>query len=97
MPARLITRTNECLPWQKSVGAAESTLDKVAPYLVGHTVEEVERELIIHTLAHHCGSRTRSARMLGISIRCIRNKIHAYEDQGITVSAPGEAHVRVQH
>jgi len=61
MPARLITRTDECLPSRKPVDAAEFTLDKVAPYLVGHTVEEVERELIIHTLAHHCGSLTRSA------------------------------------
>jgi DNA-binding NtrC family response regulator len=72
-------------------------MDEVVPYLVGHTVKEVERELILHTLVHHCGSRTRSARILGISIRCIRIKIHEYEDLGIAVAAPGEPRVPVRH
>jgi hypothetical protein len=65
-------------------------MDAVIPHLVGHTIEEVERELILHTLARYCGSRTRSAGVLGISIRCIRNKIREYEDLGISVSAPSE-------
>ena len=65
-------------------------MDEVIPHLVGHTIEEVERELILHTLARYCGSRTRSASVLGISIRCIRNKIREYEDLGISVSAPSE-------
>jgi len=63
-------------------------MDEVISHLVGHTIEEVERELILHTLARYCGSRTRSASVLGISIRCIRNKIREYEDLGISVSAP---------
>lgn len=62
-------------------------------YLVGHTIDEVERELILHTLIHCCGSRTRSANILGISIRCMRNKIHEYEDLGIAVRAPREPRV----
>ena len=65
-------------------------MDEVIPHLVGHTIEEVERELILHTLARYCGSQTRSASVLGISIRCMRNKIREYEDLGIGVSAPGE-------
>jgi DNA-binding NtrC family response regulator len=64
------------------------TMEEVVPYLVGHTVEEVERELILHTLDHYKGSRTQSARVLGISIRCIRNKIHEYESLGITALTP---------
>jgi hypothetical protein len=66
------------------------TKDEVIPHLVGHTIEEIERELILHTLARYCGSRTRSASVLGISIRCIRNKIREYEDLGIGVPAPSE-------
>ena len=44
--------------------------------LVGHTVAEVECELIVETLKDQCGSRTASAKLLGISIRTLRNKIH---------------------
>ncbi len=74
----------------RSIGFGELTIDEVVPHLVGHTVKEVERELIIHTLARHHGSRTISCRTLGISIRCIRNKIHEYEELGIAVPEPGE-------
>jgi len=56
--------------------------------LVGCSVYEVERELILETLRHYKGSRTVSANILKISIRCIRNKIHEYEQSGIAVSAP---------
>jgi two-component system response regulator FlrC len=70
-----------------------STLDhlpnEIASRLVGHTVEEIERELILYTLAYHCGSRTRAAAVLGISIRTLRNKIHEYESLGIAVPLPG--------
>ena len=74
----------------RRVGFAEFTIDEIVPHLVGHTVKEVERELIIHTLARHHGSRTISCRVLGISIRCIRNKIREYEELGIAVPAHEE-------
>ena len=74
--------------------AVASTLDhlpnEIATLLVGHTVEEIERELILFTLAYHCGCRTRAAGVLGISIRTLRNKIHEYESLGIAVPFPGE-------
>src|SRR5262245_16126563 len=61
--------------------------DQVAEKLVGHTVAEVERALIIRTLCSAEGNRTRAATTLGISIRCLRNKIHAFKKQGIAVPA----------
>jgi two-component system, response regulator FlrC len=64
--------------------------NEIASYLVGHTVEEIERELILHTLAYYCGSRTRAAIALKISIRTLRNKIHEYEAIGIAVPSPGD-------
>ena len=86
-----ITRTPKNLASRTAVVSRPGlTMDAVIPHLVGHTIEEVERELILRTLARYCGSRTRSASLLGISIRCIRNKIREYEDLGIDVSAPGE-------
>jgi DNA-binding NtrC family response regulator len=59
--------------------------------LVGRTVAEVERELIIDTLAHCLGNRTHAANVLGISIRTLRNKLKQYSSAGAAVPAPGEA------
>jgi DNA-binding NtrC family response regulator len=59
--------------------------------LVGRKVEEVERELIIETLSHCLGNRTRAAEILGISIRTLRNKLGEYRAAGIAVPpAPGQ-------
>ena len=46
--------------------------------LVGRTVEDVEKELIIDTLDHCLGNRTQAAQVLGISIRTLRNKLNQY-------------------
>jgi two-component system, response regulator FlrC len=59
--------------------------------LVGRTVADVERDLILATLKHCLGNRTRAARVLGISIRTLRNKLNAYAAAGLAVpSANGE-------
>ncbi|MEM7044335.1 MAG: sigma-54 dependent transcriptional regulator [Pseudomonadota bacterium] len=50
--------------------------------LVGQSVAEVERRLIVDTLAHTLGNRTRAATILGISIRTLRNKLKQYADEG---------------
>ncbi|HEC90644.1 MAG TPA: sigma-54-dependent Fis family transcriptional regulator [Alphaproteobacteria bacterium] len=59
--------------------------------LVGHTVAEVERDLIIDTLGHCLGNRTHAANILGISIRTLRNKLKQYTQQGFQVPMPGES------
>jgi DNA-binding NtrC family response regulator len=60
--------------------------------LVGRTVADVERDLIIDTLQHCLGNRTHAANILGISIRTLRNKLKEYNDRGISVPlAGGEA------
>ncbi len=59
--------------------------------LVGHTVAEVERDLIIETLQHCLGNRTHAANILGISIRTLRNKLKQYSEEGVPVPMPGEA------
>jgi len=57
--------------------------------LVGRTVADVERDLIIDTLKHTLGNRTHAARILGISIRTLRNKLNAYVQEGLSVPAAG--------
>jgi len=59
--------------------------------LVGRTVADVERDLIIDTLQHCLGNRTHAANILGISIRTLRNKLKLYGGQGFAVPNPGEA------
>ena len=58
--------------------------------LVGQTVAEVERDLIIETLHHCLGNRTHAANILGISIRTLRNKLKQYTGEGVSVPMPGE-------
>jgi Bacterial regulatory protein, Fis family len=56
-----------------------------AGMLVGRTLPEVERDLILETLSHCRGNRTHAAKMLGISIRTLRNKLGKYSDAGTQV------------
>ncbi len=58
--------------------------------MVGRTVADVERELIIDTLQHCLGNRTHAANILGISIRTLRNKLKIYGNKGFLVPQPGE-------
>lgn len=57
--------------------------------LVGRTVSDVERELILNTLDHCLGNRTHAANILGISIRTLRNKLKEYSDAGVAVPESG--------
>ena len=56
--------------------------------LVGRTMDEVERDLIIETLGHTLGNRTHAATILGISIRALRNKLRDYAQSGVAVPPP---------
>ncbi|MCZ8261760.1 MAG: sigma-54 dependent transcriptional regulator [Beijerinckiaceae bacterium] len=80
--------------------ANEATARKVAEAaeaatraLVGRTVADVERELILDTLDHCLGNRTHAAKILGISIRTLRNKLNEYVAVGIDVPEPGAARI----
>jgi DNA-binding NtrC family response regulator len=61
---------------------------------VGRTVAEVERDLILMTLRHCLGNRTRAANLLGISLRTLRNKLNEYASQGMPVPPPGGGEMR---
>ena len=59
--------------------------------LVGRTMDDVERDLILQTLTHTLGNRTHAATILGISIRALRNKLRDYSAAGLEVTPPGMA------
>jgi DNA-binding NtrC family response regulator len=66
-----------------AVGRAAST-----DGLIGKTLADVERDLILDTLKHYLGNRTHAANILGISIRTLRNKLKQYSDSGADVPMP---------
>jgi DNA-binding NtrC family response regulator len=78
-----------CDPASRAARAAEA----VTRALVGRTVAEVERDLILDTLDHCLGNRTHAAKILGISIRTLRNKLGEYASAGVMVPVPGQARV----
>lgn len=59
-------------------GMAPGTNEMAMRNLVGRSIEDVERELILGTLEHCLGNRTHAANILGISIRTLRNKLKEY-------------------
>jgi len=71
--------------------AAKAATQINAEGLVGRTVADVERELILETLNHCLGNRTHAATILGISIRTLRNKLKQYTEEGVSVPMPGES------
>jgi two-component system response regulator FlrC len=69
---------------------AAQAAETISRAMVGRTVADVERDLILDTLDHVLGNRTHAANILGISIRTLRNKLNQYADEGVAVPGPGE-------
>ena len=75
------------LPDVRSQTAVDNAAAVATRGLVGRTVADVERDLILDTLDHCLGNRTHAANILGISIRTLRNKLREYSDAGLADSA----------
>ena len=65
---------------------------RLARWLVGSPIKDIERDLVLETLAKADGNRTASARLLGFSIRTLRNKIAEYSADGVDVPPPMVCH-----
>jgi DNA-binding protein Fis len=59
--------------------------------LVGMTVKEMEKKLIGQTLQKVNDNRTHAAKMLGISIRTLRNKLREYNNPDTPAQNPAIA------
>ena len=64
------------------------TAELVIRSLVGRTVADVERDLILETLKHCSGNRTSAAKILDNSIRTLRNKLNEYVAEGVAIPSP---------
>jgi two-component system, response regulator FlrC len=78
-----------------AVAHATLAAETVTRALVGRTVADVERDLILETLKHCLGNRTHAANILGISIRTLRNKLNEYTSDGVPVPPPGGGEARL--
>ena len=63
----------------------------------GLPLRDVEQEYILRTLQETGGNRTRAARVLGISLRCLQYKLKAYAEGGSDVSAQPHRAAEPQH
>jgi DNA-binding NtrC family response regulator len=92
----ILTPDGTRLDQSRNGPVAHATLaaEQVTRSLVGRTVADVERDLILETLKHCLGNRTHAANILGISIRTLRNKLNEYSEDGVPVPPPGGGEVR---
>ena len=79
----------DCFPVPESPLSDSQTLSphQIVPMLIGSTIEAIERELVLQTLARCDGNRTHAARVLGLSVRTMRNKIRQYATDGVDIPA----------
>ena len=77
-----------------AIAHATMAAEQVTRNLVGRTVAEVERDLILETLKHCLGNRTHAANILGISIRTLRNKLNEYAADGAPIPPAGGSEMR---
>jgi len=60
-----------------------AALDGTIQFSVGTTFEEMEREALLKTLAHFHNNKREAARVLGISLKTVYNKLLRYRSQGL--------------
>lgn len=84
--ANIIERT-VVLDFDATIDGEHLYLDSQPPKLaakevclpIGMTLHELEKRMILQTLETEHDNRTRTAAVLGISVRTLRNKLHEYE------------------
>ncbi len=89
--ANIVNNSEDSSKGKHSVGAAAGGVQNPGGVeaLIGRSIADVERDMIINTLEHCLGNRTHAANILGISIRTLRNKLNQYKDDGADIPASG--------
>jgi two-component system, response regulator FlrC len=84
----VLSGQNASLNQADPASRAAQTADVMTRSFVGQTVAGVEKNLILDTLDHCLGNRTHAAKILGISIRTLRNKLNEYSETGTAIPEP---------
>ena len=93
-PEAILSPEGEAIAEGPATRAAQAA-EAATRGLVGRTVAQVECDLILDTLDHCLGNRTHAAKILGISIRTLRNKLNEYVSAGLDVAEPGSVRASV--
>jgi len=87
--------TADCLPPELRGRAPESRPVPAAEGVVtvkpGTTIADAERMLIFATLRQFGGDKTRAAEALGISLKTLYNRLHAYEKDERSAQSEADA------
>ncbi len=83
--ATIDPRSKEC---QRATSCEGAAMHETQPDL---SLAEARRTHILQTLIHCRGNRTQAARRLGISIRCLRDKLRCFSEAGIEIPGPPAA------
>ncbi len=79
--AVLLSTSEVILPKNLYLETTDEDLQKFDSFRVGISVKEMEKTLIFKTLKEVHGNRTKAAKILGISIRTLRNKLREYREE----------------
>ena len=67
----------------ENVNANVNTKENISVISAGLSVHQMERSLIMKTLGEVKGNRTMAAKLLGIGVRTLRNKLKEYREEGV--------------
>lgn len=70
------------LPRQLASPFSRESASRVSADLIGNTLEEMERKLIVMTLDHYQGNKKETAEALGISLKTLYNRLNQYKAVG---------------
>jgi DNA-binding NtrC family response regulator len=86
LPQAALTVTVPCMPSINSAIAARAAVPcgevKDVTIRVGTSLDDAERTLIMATLDSVAGSKAKAAQVLGISLKTLYNRLHAYRGGG---------------
>ena len=94
-PEAILSPEGETFAVEGPAARAAQVAEAATRGLVGRTVAQVECDLILDTLDHCLGNRTHAAKIRGISIRTLRNKLNEYVSAGLDVAEPGSVRASV--
>jgi len=58
---------------------SKATKAPVLEFRLGQSIEEVEKQFLFHTINYVDGNKTKAAKMLGISLKTLHNKLNKYK------------------
>ena len=85
-----LARATTSQPTSKGAEEISESKDSALGIEVGMSMKEAEKKLIFETLRETGGNRTKAAKILGISIRTLRNKLNEYRAEGEDIEVEAE-------